>query len=261
MWKQSWWKQHTAENVTFGTWKEFKDTLKKSFTPADKEGDAITKMQTASMTGKTANEFIEEFKNWQLQSGVNEDRPLIEWFLTALPTSLRDKILQKENPLTTLEGWYTTTSNLDNQWRKFKAISAHLRGDTDTKKKGLRLPQNESQYTPPVYHDPNAMEDVRTTYRMSLEERDRHMKQRLCFRCHQAGHVSQECAQTRPTGSRPIRNTNTPPVTSFSSTIPNHPPPAYTKAADTYARIKTIYKELPDDEKNKLANDLESTGF
>jgi len=36
----------------------------------------------------TADEFIEEFKNWQLQSGVNEDRPLIEWFLTALPTSL-----------------------------------------------------------------------------------------------------------------------------------------------------------------------------
>jgi len=134
------WKQHTAENATFGTWEEFKDTLKKSFTPADKEGDAITKMQTASMTGKTADEFIEEFKNWQLQSGVNEDRPLIEWFLTALPTSLQDKILQKKNPPTTLEGWYTTTSNLDNQWRKFKAISTRLRGDTDTKKKGLRLP-------------------------------------------------------------------------------------------------------------------------
>jgi len=114
MWKQSWWKQHTAENTTFGTWEEFKDTLKRSFIPTDKEGDTIIKMQTASMTGKTANEFIEEFKNWQLQSGVNEDRLLIEWFLTALPLSLRDKILQKKNQLTTLEGWYTTVSNLDN---------------------------------------------------------------------------------------------------------------------------------------------------
>jgi len=76
IWKPSWWKQHTAENATFGTWEEFKDTLKKSFTPADKEGNAITKMQTASMTGKTTDEFIEEFKNWQLQSGVNEDRPV-----------------------------------------------------------------------------------------------------------------------------------------------------------------------------------------
>ena len=214
------------------------------------------------MTGKTAHEFIEEFKNWQLQSGVNEDRPLIEWFFAALLTSPRDKILQKANPPTTLEGWYTTASNLDNQWRKFKAISAHLRGDTDMKKKGLRLPRNELRYTPPAYHDPNTIEDVRTTYRMSLEERDRHMKQGLCFRCHQAGHVSRECAQTRPMGSRPIRNTNTPLVTSSSSsTIPNHPSPAYTKAVNAYARIKAIYKELPDDEKNKLADDLKSMGF
>jgi len=244
----------------FGIWKEFKDTLKKSFTPADKEGDAITRMQTASMTGKTADEFIEEFKNWQLQSGVNEDRPLIEWFLTALPSSLWDKILQKKNPPTTLEGWYTTASNLDNQWRKFKAISACLRGDTDTKKKGLRLPRNELWYTPPAYYDPNTMEDIRTTYRMSLDEWDRHMKQGLCFRCHQARHVSQECAQTRPTGSRPIRTTNTPPIAS-SSTAPNHPPPTYTKATDAYARIKAIYKELPDNEKTKLIDNLKNMGF
>ena len=80
------WKQHTAEKATFGTWEEFKDTLKKSFTPANKKGDTITRMQTASMTGKTADEFID--KNWQLQSGVNEDRPLIEWFLTTLLSSL-----------------------------------------------------------------------------------------------------------------------------------------------------------------------------
>jgi len=75
--KQLWWKQHTAENATFGTWEEFKDTLKK-FTPANKEGDVITRMQTASVTGKTADKFIEEFKNWQLQSRVKEDRPLIK---------------------------------------------------------------------------------------------------------------------------------------------------------------------------------------
>jgi len=125
------WKQHTAENATFGTWEEFKDTFKKSFTPTDKEGDVITKMQTASITEKTADEFIKEFKNWQLQSGVNKDRPMIEW---------------SDHP----GGLVYHASNLDNQWRKFKAISACLRGDTDTKKKGLRLLQNESQYTPPV---------------------------------------------------------------------------------------------------------------
>jgi len=115
IWKQSWWKQHTAENAMFGIWEEVKDTLKKSFTPANKKGNVITRMQTASMTGKTADKFIEEFKNWQLQSRVKEDRLLIEWFLTALLSFLWDKILRKENPPTTLEGWYTTALNLNNQ--------------------------------------------------------------------------------------------------------------------------------------------------
>ena len=54
---------------------------------------------------------------------------------------------------------------------------------------------------------------------------------------------------------------NTPPIASSSSTTPNHPPSAYTKAADTYARIKAIYKELPDNEKSKLTDNLKNTGF
>jgi len=89
------------------------------------------------------------------------------------------------------------------------------------------------------------------------------MKQGLCFRCHQARHVSRECAQTRTNGSRSIQNMNTPPVAfSFSSsTTSNHSPPAYTKAANAYARIKTMYKELPDNEKSKLTDNLESMGF
>jgi len=73
--------------------------------------------------------------------------------------------------------------------------------------------------------------------------------------------MSREYAQTRINGSRLIRNMNTPPVASSSSTTLNHPPPIYTKAANTYARIKVIYKELSDNEKSKLTNNLESTDF
>ena len=129
--------------------------LKDSFSPTDKEGDAITKMQTNTMSGKTADEFIQEFKNWKLQSGVTEDRPLIEWFMTALPSTLRDKIVLLETPPTTLDAWMTKASALDNNWRKFKAISARLRGDSKQKKKGLKFP---SRYVLPAYNDPNAMD-------------------------------------------------------------------------------------------------------
>jgi hypothetical protein len=110
LWKQSFWRSvMTTRN--FGTWKDFMDVLQASFDPADKEGDAITKLQTTSMTGKTADEFIEEFKLWQENSGVIQDRPLIEWFMAALPNSLQDKILQTEMPPITINGWYISASS------------------------------------------------------------------------------------------------------------------------------------------------------
>ena len=102
LWKKSFWMQR-ENDATLGSWDNFKATLQKLFAPADKEGDAITKMQTTQMSGGTADKFIEEFKNWQLQSGVKEDRPLIEWFMAALPSTLCNKILQLETPSTTID--------------------------------------------------------------------------------------------------------------------------------------------------------------
>ena len=96
--------------------------------------------QTTQMSGRTADKFIEEFKNWQLQSGVKEDRLLIEWFMAALPSTLHNKILQLETPPATIEKWYEVASRLDNNWRKFRAITSRLRSDTDPAKKKMKFP-------------------------------------------------------------------------------------------------------------------------
>lgn len=153
LWKQSFWKKGTAAG-TLGTWDNFKDTLRASFDLADK-GDTINQLQNASMAERTADEFIEEFKLWQGNSGVTQDRPLIEWFMAALPNSLQDQILQMETPPTTINGWYTTASKFNNNWRKWKSVTNRLKGDTDTKKKEVKFP---SKYSPPTYKDPNAMD-------------------------------------------------------------------------------------------------------
>ena len=60
-------------------------------------------MQTTQMSVKATDKFIEEFKNWQLQSGVKENRPLIEWFMAALPSTVHNKILQLKTPPATIE--------------------------------------------------------------------------------------------------------------------------------------------------------------
>ena len=77
-WKQSYFKEYFGGDKAPQTWQEFKATLKGSFSSFDKEGDAITKMMTEKQGSKTADEFIEEFKIWQAESGITQDRPLIE---------------------------------------------------------------------------------------------------------------------------------------------------------------------------------------
>jgi len=76
-WKQSYWRQ-TQEQMQLWDWTVFKNALITSFAAPDKPGDAITKMETEIMTGRTANEFIERFKINANDSGVTQDRPLIE---------------------------------------------------------------------------------------------------------------------------------------------------------------------------------------
>jgi len=112
-WKQSFWTQ-ARENNNLGTWDKFKRALRESFSAPDKEGDAVTKMETETMSGQTANEYIKQFKIYVAESKVTQDRPLVEWFMKGLNTPLLDRILNLENPPTTIRGWYTTVSKMDN---------------------------------------------------------------------------------------------------------------------------------------------------
>ena len=54
------------------------------------------KMETEMMIGKTADEYIEQFKIWAAESKVTQDRPLIEWFMKGLMNKLHEKILNLE---------------------------------------------------------------------------------------------------------------------------------------------------------------------
>ena len=137
-WKQSFWTQ-ARENNNLGTWAEFKRALRELFYAPDREGDTVTKMETEMMSSQTANKYIERFKIYTAESKVMQDRPLVEWFMKGLNTPLFDRILNLENPPTTIQGWHTTASKMDNQWRRGRAITNRLKGGNDTKRRGLHM--------------------------------------------------------------------------------------------------------------------------
>ena len=139
------------------------------------------------------------------------------------------------------------------------------------KKKGIRFPP---KYSPSTYSDPNAM-DTRPDFnarRMTLEERERYIKQGLCFRCHQPGHVSRECGQSRsrtvaavgtsstfaPSPLIPQQPPQTPPT---SAQTPTLTPSPYKGAAEAYAYMKAIYNSLPESEQTRLLSNMENSDF
>jgi len=205
------------------------------------------------MSSQTADEYIEWFKIYAAESKVTQDRPLVEWFMKGLNTPLLDRILNLENPPTTIRGWYTTASKMDNQWRRGRAIANRLKGGNDTKRRGLHLPNHPPQYTPPT-RDPYVMD----VDRLSVQEQADHMKKGLCFVCHLPGHRASDHGSE---GSRPPptpRGQYVPPQT---PQMPTSYPAALKKADGAYAHIKTIYGNLSEEEKRKLTDSLEESGF
>jgi len=67
--------------------------LRELFSAHNKEGDAVTKMETETMSGQMADEYIKRFKIYVAKSKVMQDRPLVEWFIQGLNTPLLDRIL------------------------------------------------------------------------------------------------------------------------------------------------------------------------
>jgi len=205
------------------------------------------------MSGQMANEYIEWFKIYAAESKVTQDRPLVEWFMKGLNTLLLVRILNLENPLTTIQGWYTTVLKMDNQWRRGRAITNRLKGENDTKKRGLHLSNHSPRYTPPT-RDPYTM----NVDRLSIQEQADHIKKGLCFVCHLPGHRAND---HRPGGSGP------PPVPRRQYALPQPPPiptsySATLKKADgVYAHIKTIYRNLSKKVKRKLMDSLEESDF
>ena len=71
-WKHSYW-SNTITTNNMGSWGLFKRVLKESFSTFDKPGDVIIKMEMETMTGMTADQYIEQFKIWAAKSEVFQD--------------------------------------------------------------------------------------------------------------------------------------------------------------------------------------------
>ena len=211
------------------TWKRFKDTLKASFAPPDRPGEAPTLLITERQGSWIANKFIADFKINASRSGLKEDLSLIKWFSAGLNPWLAKKIRELEKVPSTIQDWYGWASRLNLNFRRGKAVEA-WHGRNVGKKQGLKFTKNPF-WLDTNYPDPNAMD----TSRLSTKEQEDHIRQGRCFVCHEQGHVAWACNK-RAESSRPTKLEQ--------KKIMN--------TADAHAHLRSIYNDLSDTEKQGL---------
>ena len=62
-------------------------------------------------------EFMQEFK-WAVRGSGYEGRLLMEEFKRGMNGGIRRKLMEAENPLSSIEQWYRRAMALDSNWRE-----------------------------------------------------------------------------------------------------------------------------------------------
>ena len=106
------------DNVSFGFYNTFIESLEKSFSLYDVPGDALNAMKHLQMGGGSLEAHLAKFKLLVLQSGLDESAAVIDLSRKTLPYGLQQSILICEKPPTMLQGWYDKASTFHRNWRK-----------------------------------------------------------------------------------------------------------------------------------------------
>ena len=107
-------------------WRSFFTILKKEFGGGEEESVKAVELRRMEQGGKTIEKYVQEFKRTARGSGY-EGRPLIEEFKRGMNEEIRRKLMEAENPLTSIKNWYRRATALDRNWRESRREEERLR--------------------------------------------------------------------------------------------------------------------------------------
>ena len=110
---------------------EFFTSMKKEFGGGEEEVTKTVELRRLEQEGRTMEEFVQIFKRIVRESGY-EGRLLVEKFKRGINGGIRRKLMEVENPPTSIENWYRRATVLDRNWRKSRREEERLRGKKET---------------------------------------------------------------------------------------------------------------------------------
>jgi len=126
VWKENVMEKIEAGEVEYELVEEFLTILKREFGGGEEESVKAAELRKLEQGGRTMEEFVQEFKRAARGSGY-EGRPLIEEFKRGMSGGIRRKLMEAENPPTSIEQWYRRATALDRNWRESRREEERLK--------------------------------------------------------------------------------------------------------------------------------------
>ena len=102
MWKENVIEELESGEIEYEIAEEFFTSLRKEFGGGEEESVKAVELRRMEQGRKTMEEYVQEFKR-TAEGSRYEGRPLIEEFKQGMNRGIRRKLMEVENPLTTIE--------------------------------------------------------------------------------------------------------------------------------------------------------------
>ena len=208
-----------ARPIWMNSYPQFVSELKSNFGPHDPVGDAEHQLDNLSMKeGQKINKYVVEFNCLAGQVCGYGDGALCQIFYSGLPDRIKDEISCIRKPRT-LNGFCTLVQTIDSRYLECKskiscqtknssapsasnskssASSSDSKGkskEKDNKGKSSdnrnKSPASSSSTSKSTTSD--APSHLRKDGKLTEEERQQHIKEKLCMFCGQPGHMAKDC--------------------------------------------------------------------
>jgi hypothetical protein len=224
-------------NNRLGTYTQFRKDLMEAFSMFDSVGDVLDELRSLrKKKTESINKHIAKFKMLAAKSKIDTTNPLtIELFKKTLPWGLTLQLMKLETPLKTIANWYEWAAELDHKHAKINRAIEWTRGTGGEDK----APQKK-YYFPQWERDLNAMDIDRLT----VEERDKLLKEGKCFKCRKTGHRANEC---------PDKNND--------KKKGKEVPKKKMNGRELHTHVRALFKEMTEEDRDEFLKGAEEAGF
>jgi hypothetical protein len=228
----------TNPNDKLGTYVQFRKDLTEAFAMFDSVGDALDELRSLrKKKTESIDKHIAKFKLLAAESKIDTTNPLtIELFKETLPWGLTLQLMRLKTPLKTIADWYEWAAELDHKHTKINRAVEWTRGSSSGKDKA---PQKKF-YFPWREWDPNAMD----VDRLTIEERDKLLKEGKCFRCRRTGHRANKCPENddeKKKGKEVLKKKM--------------------NGRELHAHVRALFKEMTEEDRDEFLKGAKEAGF